>query len=102
MSMQESVYPGWPEDPALTGTRIEEQVVGHIAELAAEPGSKGHPESHLAARENVRGKTGGHGALQDVLAGFALQLERARDGPDELQQSVVQQGHPAFERDCHA
>src|SRR6266542_3995015 len=82
---QQPVDPGRSEDPALTRARVQEQVVSHVAELAAEPGAERHPESHLPARENVRREPGSHSPLEYVLARSALQLERARDGCDELE-----------------
>ena len=71
--------PGRSEDPALTLARIQEQVVSHVAELAAEPGSQRDPESHRPARENVKRKTGGHGAFEYVFARSLLHFERARE-----------------------
>src|SRR4029453_2599793 len=93
---QQPLDPGSAENPSLTRPRLQEQVVSHVAELAAKPRSERHAESHLPPRENVRGKTARHGAFEDVLARSALQFERARNGRGEFEKPVVQERDAAF------
>src|SRR3989337_110681 len=43
----EPLPPGRPEDPALARARGQQQIVGHVAQLGAEPGPERHAEAHL-------------------------------------------------------
>src|SRR5262252_10127388 len=65
---QEPLDPSRPEDSALARPRIEQQIVGHVAKLAAEPRAERHAEAHLPTCEDVRGEPARHGALENVLA----------------------------------
>src|SRR5229473_860310 len=65
---QEPFDPGRSEDSALTRARIQQQVMSHLAQLAAEPGSQRHAEAHLPTRENLRRESRRHGLLEYVFA----------------------------------
>src|SRR5215813_10253523 len=93
---QEALDPGRIEDPALARAGVEQEIVGHVVELAPEPRAERHAEAHLAACEDLRGQAASHGALEDVLAHAAHQLQGAGDGGDELQQAMVEQRDAAL------
>src|SRR5262249_53834071 len=65
---QKPLDPRRPEDSALARPRIEQQIVGHVAKLAAEPRAERHAEAHLPPCEDLRAEPAGHDKLEDVLA----------------------------------
>src|SRR3569832_2016151 len=86
----------------LSCTRLAQRLAYLIPKLVIDPLLDWYSESLLGSIENLRGDQISRDALQEMLCFHACQFQRRRNGGDEIDQLVVQQRHPHFERRRHA
>jgi hypothetical protein len=90
------------EEPARSGTRSQNELLDHRPEAAAQPAADRHGKPHLAAPEDRRRHEVLHRGSKHGLACPSPQFEPSWHRRDVLDETVVEEWHPAFNRRGHA
>ena len=81
-----------PEVAALSGSTVQQEIIGHVAQLVAEPVVDRDAEPHLLPSQDRLGEHAPHDAFHQVLLRQSPELEAGRERRGELHDPVVEEG----------